>query len=62
MYECLSWSSQFAGFEFQMLIWRDIGLKIEYKDQQAGLLGVAPGIPQQATKSIYSQFRVHILF
>ena len=45
-----------------MLIWRDIGLKIEYKDQQAGLLGVAPGIPQQATKSIYSQFRVHNLF
>ena len=30
-----------------MLIWRDIGLKIEYKDQQAGLSGVAPGIPQQ---------------
>ena len=42
-----------------MLVWPEIDLKIEYKDQHAaGLAGVAPGIP----KSAYSQFRVYILF
>ena len=42
-----------------MLVWSEIGLKIEYKDQHAaGLAGVASEIP----KSTYPQFRVYILF
>ena len=36
--ECWSWSSQIAGFVFQMLIWPEIDLKIECKDHPSPLV------------------------